>query len=181
MFRFVAMMYLIGCSLVVTAQPTVIYDSGRTVNTEKYRQFLTAGESPDFLKNGWVFNDEPEPDSPAYDENAEVGGLYPITTTKLSPGKIKQEKNIYVASLPGPICIVGADPLSKQWIQKNYQYLLDMKAMCLIVQAKNQIEADDLLQLLPGLIVSAGNGDELAEHFHIKHYPVVINERMIFQ
>ena len=175
----IVFMFLLLAAATVSAQPTIIYDSGRTVSADAYRLFLTTGDQPNFVKNNWVFSNEPDMDEK--DPDAAQEGVFPITTRKLTPAKIVQEKNIYQASMPGPTCIVGADAFSKSWIQKNIQHLQQMNAMCLIVQAKNQDEADELLAMLNGLIVSAGDGDVLADYFHIKHYPVLITERLIFQ
>ena len=176
--QIIACIFLLWTAATVQAQPTIIYDSGHTVSADPYRLFLTSDNQPNFIKNNWVFSNEP---SEKKDPDAAQEGVFPITTRKLTPAKFVQEKNIYQASMPGPTCIVGADALSKSWIQKNIQHLQQMHAMCLIVQAKNQDEADELVAMLNGLIVSAGDGDVLAEYFHIKHYPVLITERVIFQ
>lgn len=177
--QLIALMFLLLAAATIQAQPTIIYDSGRTVSADAYRLFLTTDDKPSFIKNNWIFSSEPTTEK--VDPDAPQDDLFPIKTRKLTPAKIAQEKNIYQASMPGPTCIVGSDALSKSWIQKNIQHLQQMNAMCLIVQAKNQDEADELLAMLNGLIVSAGDGDVLADYFHIKHYPVLITERVIFQ
>ena len=161
----------------VKAEPIVIYDSGRTVPASKYTNFLFTDIKPDFIKSGWMFTDEADKEESQKKPNSQV---FPLTT-KLSPARISVNKEQYIASLPGPLGIVGSDPLSKQWITRNYKHLRDMGARCIIVQSENESQAQELAMMLNGLLVNLGDGDVLADYFKIEHYPVLITERSISQ
>ncbi len=126
-----------------------------------------------------MFKGEPEPDIKPKKPEATLA--FPVSTKKLSPAKIERSRKQYIASLPGPMCIVGADPLSRQWITKNYKHLRASNAMCVIVQADNESQAQELAMMLNGLLVNLGDGDVLADYFKIEHYPVLITERNISQ
>jgi len=166
-------------SSVVNAEPVVIYDSGRTVSGDKYRNFFATDIKPSFIKDGWVFNGEPVPDEKP--ELPDSTLAFPVKTSKLSPGRIERSRDQYIATLPGPMCIVGSDPLSKQWITKNYKQLRAANVMCVIVQAENETQANELAMMLNGMLVNLGDGDVLADYFKIQHYPVLITERSISQ
>lgn len=167
-------------SSAIVAEPVVVYDSGQTVSGEKYRVFFSTDIKPDFIKDGWMFKSEPMPDESAANKPTETT-VFPVETTRLTPGKIADPRDQYIATLPGPMCIVGADALSRQWIKRNYKTLRASNAMCIIVQAKTEAEANDIASMLNGLMVSLGDGDVLSDYFKIKHYPVYITERSISQ
>lgn len=170
---------LFNVCLPAWAEPVVIYDSGKTVSGDKYTNFFSTDIQPDFIKNGWVFNAEPKPDVEPDASDSTLA--FPVRTSKLTPARVESTKDQYIASLPGPMCIVGSDALSKQWITRNYKYLRQSNVMCVIVQAENESEARELAMMLNGLLVNLGDGDALADYFKIKHYPVLITERSISQ
>lgn len=163
---------------IAMAEPVVIYDSGNTVSGEQYKNFFSTDIKPDFIKDGWVFKGEPAPDEPVDRGQTTV---FPVSTKRLTPARIERSREQYIASLPGPMCIVGSDALSKQWITRNYKALRSSNAMCVIVQADNEAQAQELASMLNGILVSLGDGDVLADYFKIDHYPVLITERMISQ
>lgn len=170
---------LLNVCLSARAEPVVIYDSGNTVSSDKYTNFFSTDIQPDFIKDGWVFNAEPKPDVETEAPDSTLA--FPVRTTKLTPARIESSKAQYIASLPGPMCIVGSDPLSKKWIRRNYKALRQSNAMCIIVQANSESDAHELAMMLSGLLVNLGDGDTLADYFKIEHYPVLITERSISQ
>lgn len=175
----IILLAMVLCCSGVKAEPVVIYDSGKTVPGDKYKNFFSTDIKPSFIKDGWVFNGEPEPD--VLPEKPESTLAFPVKTTKLTPGRIERSRDQYIATLPGPMCIVGSDPLSKQWITRNYKHLRAANVMCVIVQAENEAQARELAMMLNGMLVNLGDGDVLADYFKIKHYPVLITERSISQ
>lgn len=158
------------------AEPFVIYDAGLGVSTAPYTQLFSGEEIPDF-RDSWLFQDLPEAESTLPTPMRS----FPITTRKLTPRRITEEKATYFAVMAYPICVVGTDDLSREWLTRNFQQLIKMNAQCLLVSAKSKADAHSLLQLTQGLSVYPANGDTIAETFKIAHYPVLITHRTISQ
>ena len=158
------------------SEPTVIYDAGLGVSTASYTQLFSGEEIPDF-RDSWLFKELPEADAAVPTPSS----TFPITTTKLTPRRITEEQATYFAVMAYPICVIGTDDLSREWLTRNLQPLIEMNAQCLLVSAESEADARSLLQLAQGLSVYPAHGDAIAETFKIEHYPVLITHRTISQ
>jgi integrating conjugative element protein (TIGR03765 family) len=160
----------------IHAEPLVIYDSGQGVSTAPYKALFTGGEMPDF-RNSWLFKELPQADA----TGSSPEKTFPIRTTRLTPRRLTQEKESYFALMAFPICVIGTDELSKQWLSRNLQHLIEMNAQCLLVSAESAEEASELLELAQGLQIYPAHGDAIADYFKIEHYPVLITDRYVSQ
>ncbi len=76
--------------------------------------------------------------------------------------------------LQQPICLVGTDQTSRQWLQNNRAQLINLNARCILVEAQNQIEVQNVIDLAKPIPVSAIAFDTIAEQHGIEHYPVLL-------
>lgn len=162
------------CSLAYT-EPFIIYDSGQGVSTRFYTQILTGEKMPDF-RNSWLFKTFPKVENRPSPEKT-----FPIRTSRLTPRRLTQEQSSYLSTMIFPICVIGTDDLSRQWLSRNRQHLIEMNAQCLLVSAESEADARSLLKLTHGLQVYPAHGDAIADYFKIEHYPVLITQRTISQ
>ncbi len=176
MKRRVLAIILTLCFSLAHAQPFVIYDTGRGVSTASYTQLFSGEEIPDF-KDSWLFNTLPAADAAGPTPQS----TFPITTTRLSPRRITEEKETYFAVIAFPLCVIGTDDLSRLWLERNLHHLVAMNAHCLLVSAESAEDARSLLELTKGLAVYPAHGDAIADYFKIEHYPVLITQRTISQ
>lgn len=158
------------------AEPFVIYDAGQGVSTASYTRLFSGEEIPDF-KDSWLFKELPEADAAGPTPQS----TFPISTTRLSPRRITEEKETYFAVMAFPLCVIGTDDLSRLWLERNLRHLVEMNAHCLLVSAESEADARSLLELTPGLAVYPAHGDAIADYFKIEHYPVLITHRSISQ
>ena len=162
---------------VVHAEPIVLFDSGKTVPTYRYKQILQGISIPDFGKM-WATDKAVEIDES--NDSKDPANWLPVTTTKLSPGLIKPRK-VRFDQLVSPVCIIGSDERSLSWIKKYRSVLLKNNVLCWLVSAKNLDEVQQVVTALSGVSMSPVNGDAIAKFFSIKHYPVLIIQRFIEQ
>ena len=146
------------------------------VSTAPYKTLFSAEETPDF-RNSWLFKALPQADAAGPTPEK----TFPIRTTRLTPRRLTQKQERYFATMLYPICVIGTDDLSKEWIMRNLKPLIEMNAQCLLVAAENAEEARELLKLAQGLAIFPAHGDAIADFFKIKHYPVLITDRVVSQ
>lgn len=159
----------------VVAEPEIIFDTGRTTSTMPYRKMLTDSQVPDFGES-WFLNKMPKSSDP---KNPET--WFPITTTRMSPKRLENESEIYLTQLPVPICIIGTDELSIEWLRLNIKHLIEINAQCWLVQANHIDEVKMLSKILKSVSITPANGDAISRYFKIKHYPVLITDRYVYQ
>jgi|CXWL01.1.fsa_nt_gi integrating conjugative element protein (TIGR03765 family) len=104
----------------------------------------------------------------------------PVATPELTPGALAPQ----TASLPfleRPIFVIGADPLSQDWLQRYRQRLLTLKAIGLVVNVQTEAQFSLLKQLGAPLELVALSGASLASQFGFRHYPALISKSRIEQ
>ncbi len=172
----VILVYWMLIGSLAQAEPFIIYDAGQGVSTALYTQLFSGEPIPDF-RDSWLFKALPQSDT------AEVTPepTFPITTSRLTPKRLTQAQDSYFAAMIYPICVIGTDALSREWVMRNRQPLVEMNAQCLLVSAESEGAARELLALAPGLAIYPAQGDAIAAHFKIAHYPVLITDRTISQ
>lgn len=160
------------------SEPDVIYDSGRTISASKYKSlFKELKEIPDFGKN-WALS-KANKFNPNVDPSNAKNWL-PIKTSKLTPGYVKA-KPVQFNNMLNPICIIGSDQKSLQWIQKYHDVLIKNEAICWLVQASNINDVKKVVETLDGIPMSPSDGDALSDFFSLSHYPVLITARFLEQ
>lgn len=174
----VLIVFCIGFTKTVVAEPFVIFDSGYTVSTAPYKTIILDGQrESDFYS--WF--DRTLPGAIIDEENKKISELFPLTTEQLSPLHISSRQDIYLSTLPAPICIIGTDNLSFRWVRKNAVILKKVGAVCLLVSAPDVDKARLILNALNEVPMHLAHGDKLSDYFDFNHYPVLITERVISQ
>lgn len=159
------------------AEPLIIHDSGVGVATAPYKLLFNNDDVRD-LRDSWIFGELPEADPVAQAGPVEI---YPITTARLTPKRFEQPIEGYFPRMLFPVCVVGDDDLSLQWVKRNRRHLAESGAQCFLVSARSAESVAPLLRLLKGIVVYPANGDAIADYFKIEHYPLLITDRYASQ
>lgn len=159
------------------AEPLVIHDSGSGISTAPYKQLFSNDDIRDF-RDSWIFGDLPEPDVA---KTPPPKPVYPLSTTRLSSKRLDKPLEGYYPRMLFPVCVVGDDDLSLEWVERNRQQLAESSAQCFLVSAQSAETAAPILRLLEGILVYPANGDAIADYFGIRHYPILITDRYASQ
>nr|WP_242464618.1 integrating conjugative element protein [Halorhodospira abdelmalekii] len=118
----------------------------------------------------------PDPPEPAI--AAEAQGLLPVETDRMQAGPLEvgvtAKYRERMAELPRPLCLIGRDERSLRWLAQHRDALLEVGAVCLLVEAQERTDLERVRDLADGVWVQVGPGDGLAEHFGVRRYPVVL-------
>jgi len=106
---------------------------------------------------------------------------FPIHTPEMSPGPVRRRTIKHQAGLPQPICLVGVDQRSIQWIQRNRNALLKNKAVCLVIEAPTLGAYRALEKILGAIPHYAATASDIARLHHLEHYPMLISRKGIEQ
>lgn len=91
---------------------------------------------------------------------------------------IKNNSNF---NLERPICVVGYDDYSIQWIQQYKEELKASEAVCLITNIKNERELSVFTNIDPELIFAPADVEWIPQFLHVTKYPVFITNEVVFQ
>lgn len=148
-----------------SAEPRVLYDSGRTEAIAPYLAPLKP-KTP---------ASAPLPARPALD--ARAYGL-PVSTPSMTPGRVQAGR---LAALDGkmagaqPLFLIGADQWSLQWLQRHRARLVELHAVGMIIAARDAAEVDILRQAAGDLPLIVASGEAFARELGFRHYPVLIS------
>lgn len=102
----------------------------------------------------------------------------PVSTPTLQPGRLLEDATPEVLErlrfLARPLCVVGAEPWSLQWLQTHGETLRAMGTTCLAVEVSDAQAWEALVEAAQGLPIAPVPGQELAETFGLSVYPVLI-------
>ena len=142
------------------AQAYIIFDNKNTVDIRSYYQSLSLSgiEKPDQL----------------------LTTKYPVTTPNMSPGLVEYQ-DAYFPKLGNPLCLVGDDDFSFQWMTKFKSDLVKNNVSCWMVNAANRNEFVRMRNVADGITLHLGNAEDVADYFGVRHYPVLIDARYIAQ
>jgi len=158
------------------AEPVVIYDSGTAIPVYPYKMPLEGLVIPDFgdkwATDAAVKAAESDPNDPA--------NWLPVTTGKLSPGNF-ESRTVTFNQIANPLCIIGSDDRSIEWLERHHNALLANDVLCWLVSADTVADVQRVVDALNGISMSPANGDSIADFFVIDHYPVLITQRFIEQ
>ncbi|MFP1824539.1 integrating conjugative element protein [Lonsdalea quercina] len=117
----------------------------------------------------------PEPDTPAFSSAFPLPlseAVFPVRSPRLHPGSVIARQ----LSLPGmtPLFLIGDDPLSAQWLDKNKARLKSLNATGLVVSVASTERFRALRENADGLALLPVSGDDLAQRLQLATYPVLI-------
>lgn len=139
--------------------PVMIYDGGG-VSISQYTADVDEQAAP-----------TPRP-SPQAGRNAP---LFPVISKKASPARLSAPVKAKLAGGPGvPICILGDDPLSLEWLRINQAALQQMQARCLVASVRDEPSWRRLQTMASGLRMALGSFDTLADATGVSVYPILI-------
>ena len=147
--------------------PTVIYDSGKTVDATRYTaRRLRSREIP-----GNAIALPPAPDTPA--RSLKLADNLPLQSDQLKPGQLEIRE---VDGLPVPFFVLGTDPWSLRWFDEAADTLAAMNTIGFVVQATHRKDWLTLKALAQehGIHVSLLNGNGLAHMYGFTTYPTVL-------
>lgn len=102
--------------------------------------------------------------------------IFPVVTTKAAPGRLTVRPSVKLKGGPGvPICILGDDPLSLQWLQINQVALQKMNATCLAVTVRDEASWRKLQSAAGGVPLTPGSFDALATAMGVSVYPILVS------
>lgn len=103
----------------------------------------------------------------------------PIRTPEMTPGAFESRP----VNLPGigALYLVGDDPLSRAWLERNAAKLNAINALGMVVNIDSEAALRELQALAQGGIVSPMPGSDLARRLQLSHYPVLITETLLTQ
>lgn len=164
MMRFRLVPALMACLLAASAVQAnspalqVLHDSGRSVPFAPLIAQLVAGDEEESVLEGISF---------------------PFATS-LQPKVLKQagQQVLDPSWLTQPIAIVGTDAVSQQWLKFNYDTLLHLGSVVLVVQAQHPQAFKQVQDLVQPMGVAPELSPWLAERLHaagVGVYPVLVH------
>jgi integrating conjugative element protein (TIGR03765 family) len=156
-------------STLVAAELTVIHDSG---DTRPLAPLLGAVAVTEPTGSG---ADVSHPDLGA----ANLERLLPIRSPGLTAGKVVPRP--LEQRFARPFFLIGADPVSREWLAKNRAELVRIGAVGMLVQAETLDELHLVAELANGLPILPASATDIAEALGLSHYPVLISGKGIAQ
>jgi integrating conjugative element protein (TIGR03765 family) len=163
---------LISLALIVvpvSADVTVIYDSGDTRPLAPYLEILERAEPA---------ADDPPINTPRQGA-AEVQALLPIRSPGLTPGQVWARA--HHRQFARPFFLIGSDPLSRQWLLQHRDRLKTIGAVGMLVQAETRADLRAIASLSGGLPIMPASAADIATALNLTHYPVLISAQGIEQ
>lgn len=109
----------------------------------------------------------------------DLGTLLPIRSPGLTPGPVAPHE--HQLPLAQPVFLIGADPLSKDWLAHNRARLEALDAIGLLVEAESPADLEDIAELAGVLPIVPAPATELAAVLKLRHYPVCITGTGLWQ
>lgn len=178
----------VGMAVVATraaalqASPAVLYDSGTAVSVTPWMQKAQLMPPPVANLPGAMQRSlaEQQRQLAMAAQADQFDDVFPVRSPGLSPGKVIN-RDIDGVALERPVCVVGADPLSRQWLARVAPLLKRANAVCLAVNIDSAAQFAQLRASIPGIVLQPVAGDDVMSQLQIRHYPVVISQTMIEQ
>jgi len=148
-------------STTVYSAPVIIYDSGNTLPLPSPHQPLRIT-------------------LPSAAMQPKTIDTFPVRTPEMTPG-IVQMRKINRPALTQPVFIVGADPMSLNWLQKHGHQLKKLNATGIAVNVENKHQLEQLKKAAGGLDISPVSGTAVARQLALSHYPALVSRIRIEQ
>jgi integrating conjugative element protein (TIGR03765 family) len=102
--------------------------------------------------------------------------IFPVVTTLAKPGRLGAPTKGKLKGGPGvPLCVLGDDALSQQWLRINQTALLQMKATCLVAAVRDEAAWRALQSQAGEVPLTPGSFDALATAMGIAVYPILVS------
>ncbi len=150
----------------LSAEPYSIHDTGKTQSMALYMPSVNPPDKRTLLQS-------------AVKPRGKTMKRLPVSTPELTPGKVTTKK--IKSYLDTPFFIVGADPLSNQWLIQNHRQLKKLNAIGIAVNVRTNAELSRLQRSSGGLRISPVPGKQIAKNLGLKHYPVLVSGKLIEQ
>lgn len=152
----------VGSLSTCRADPTVIYDSGRTTSIAPFLQAISPPTEPRVAKIA------PPPFAPP-------AMIFPVRSSSLTPGRLPIARRVELrTAIPNPVILIGSDDFSKQWLRRHRDRLARIGATGLVVNVSNLEAFRHLQSLALGVPLAPASGEDLAKLLKLTHYPVLI-------
>ena len=76
--------------------------------------------------------------------------------------------------LTTPLCVVGSDELSRNWLQANRRRLAELGARCVLVEARSERDIKTMVRAAHPVPLAALPFDDIAQLHGIPGYPVLL-------
>ncbi|WP_019590501.1 PFL_4695 family integrating conjugative element protein [Thioalkalivibrio sp. ALE20] len=146
----------------------VLHDTGEGQSADPWLERLE-GATPE--------HPEPERDGPPTDID-ELERMLPVETPELSLGVLEGDfshAHDRLQHLPRPLCLVGSDDTSLQWLEKNRDALMSAGTVCMLVEAETRDDLERVREVSRGLPIELSPASSIAERLGLEVYPVVIS------
>lgn len=80
-----------------------------------------------------------------------------------------------------PICVIGDDAFSKQWLHAYKEHLVDLQAFCLVTNVDSEKALQELQQIAPKINMSIADVSWIPLFLGVKHYPALIMQNEVIQ
>ncbi len=154
------------------AEPVMIYDSGQTRPLAPYLSVFSSPENQSQRRPSI----QGQPMAPP---RFDIHRYLPIRTPELSPGKISRRALKHAPATP--LFLIGSDALSQHWLLTHRNRLHEIGAVGLLVQAERVEDLQTIARLAAGLKIMPASCSDIAHHWGLKHYPVLISRKGIEQ
>jgi integrating conjugative element protein (TIGR03765 family) len=165
---------LLGWTGVAAATPVVIHDAGGTEPIAPYMAPYLEAVAPSSRVDPTYPSPPLRPPAEALDPRH---GL-PVTSPGLEPGRLTRDASPEVRErlrfLSRPLCLVGADDWSLQWLDAHSAALRAAGAVCLAVEVPDERAWEQLVAVAQGVPIVLASGADLAETLRLRVYPVLI-------
>ncbi|MEN4946457.1 integrating conjugative element protein [Pseudomonas proteolytica] len=110
---------------------------------------------------------------------ADEAWILPVSSSRLSPGQITPRP----LQMPGlqPFFLVGDDSQSLAWLHQHAATLGEMGAAGLAVEVADTEALSRIRAAVPGITILPVNGNDIATHLQIEHYPVLVTATSLEQ
>ena len=164
----------LGWATAIAAPPVVIHDAGGTEPIAPYMAPYLEAVAPSSRGEA---TRPAGPQRPPADALAPQQRL-PVTSPGLQPGRLARDAGPEVLErlrfLSRPLCLVGVDPGSLQWLEVHRATLHAAGAVCLAVEVPDEAAWAQLSAAARELPLVLASGAELAETLGLAVYPVLI-------
>jgi len=153
------------------SEPTVIGDEGLDISIDSY----VVAKSVRFERA--QLRDAPLAfKNPQYGEFPEGFDIFlPFKTPELKPGKVVSKRDDRFNGTR-PVCVVGDDQLSYEWIDRVKGILVKTGAICFVVNVDDRRGIDKLIAALKPVPWQLLHAAPLLQSFGVDNYPVLVSK-----
>lgn len=106
--------------------------------------------------------------------------MYPVRTPSMKVGRVGRDEGKDIprhAMATRQMFIIGDDPVSRDWLARNKDFLRAKRAVGLVVNVESKERMNVLKRIAGhGLLLQAMPGESLSRSMGIKHYPFYIDK-----